>query len=394
MTDPALIERITRSLAFMLRHQPEKFDLELDAQGFADLGDVVHALNERLGEPVEDENVIEAVRSGDRPRYEIQDNRIRALYGHSIPIEPGPSSRPPDVLYVAVPEQEVERARRFGLRGGRRRFLHLATSRDDACESGRRASRDYTVLLIRALDAWEEGIHFYDRTALWLAEEIPTHLIEVEGVYHDGTEPPERHREGPRERGHRERGYRDRDQVREGRAHHGESERERPQREERQHAAHGGGPPLEREQGGDRGGDGGRHRRRGGRGRRDRGRDRGERGGREHAPARADTARTDTARTDTARTDTARNEYSSAPARERPARERIMQPAPEAPRTKAPARSPLSIPERPFGAGLDSSEEARGQPRTPPPPPPPRPPAPRPEERHDEAGGSSFGAGL
>ena len=28
MTHPSLIERITRSLAYMLRHQPEEFDLE------------------------------------------------------------------------------------------------------------------------------------------------------------------------------------------------------------------------------------------------------------------------------------------------------------------------------------------------------------------------------
>ena len=52
MTHPALIERITRSLAYMLRHQPEKFDLEVDAFGYADVDDVVRALNERLGEPI------------------------------------------------------------------------------------------------------------------------------------------------------------------------------------------------------------------------------------------------------------------------------------------------------------------------------------------------------
>lgn len=205
MTDPALIERITRSLAFMLRHQPETFDLELDSLGFADVEDVVHALNERLGEPVEEEDVRDAVRSGDRPRYEIQGERIRALYGHSIPVEPGPSSKPPEFLFVAVPEQELERARRFGLRGGRRRFLHLALTQEDAAESGRRVSRDYTVLVIHALDAWEEGISFYDRTALWLAEEVPTHLLEVEGTYHDGTDPLPRRFEGSGERPGQER---------------------------------------------------------------------------------------------------------------------------------------------------------------------------------------------
>src|SRR5262249_15855334 len=198
--------------------------LELDPYGYADLEAVVHALNERLGEPVEEEDVQEAVRSGDRPRYEIQGTRIRALYGHSIPVEPGPSSTPPELLYAAVPEQEVERARGFGLRGGRRRFLHLAITKEDAAESGRRAARDYTVLVIRALDAWEEGISFFDRTALWLAEEVPTHLIEAEGTYHDGTDPLPRHHEGPRGRGPREHeGYRPRGPGRErGEARGGE----------------------------------------------------------------------------------------------------------------------------------------------------------------------------
>ena len=39
MSDPAKIERITRSLAYMLRHQPEKFDLEIDPYGFATLAE-------------------------------------------------------------------------------------------------------------------------------------------------------------------------------------------------------------------------------------------------------------------------------------------------------------------------------------------------------------------
>ena len=203
MNDTSLIERITRSLAFMLRHQPEKFDLELDVYGHADVDEVVRALNERLGEPVVEADLVEAVQSGDRARYEIQGRKIRALYGHSIPVEPGAASKPPEVLYVAIPERDVERATRFGLRGGRRRFLHLALSVEDAQESGRRIAEDYTVLTINALDAWEEGINFYDRHALWLAEEVPTHLIEVGETFHDGQEPIRR---GPRGGRSRERG--------------------------------------------------------------------------------------------------------------------------------------------------------------------------------------------
>ena len=78
MTLPALIERITRSLAYMLRHQPERFDLELDEYGFGAVEDVVRALNEALGERVDLEDLENAIASGDRPRYEIDKGRIRA----------------------------------------------------------------------------------------------------------------------------------------------------------------------------------------------------------------------------------------------------------------------------------------------------------------------------
>ena len=108
MTHPALIERITRSLAYMLRHQPEKFDLDLDAHGYGDLAEVVRALNERLGEPVEADDVETAIASGDRPRYEIKGERVRALYGHSIDVEPGETCRPPEVLYVGIGERDAD----------------------------------------------------------------------------------------------------------------------------------------------------------------------------------------------------------------------------------------------------------------------------------------------
>lgn len=188
MTHPALIERITRSLAYMLRHQPEKFDLELDRHGFGRLDDVVRALEERLGEPVAADDVHAAVQAGDRPRYEIQGDRIRALYGHSIDVEPGEPARPPEFLYVGIEGRDLGRAQQFGLRGGRRRFLHLALNLDDAREAGRRAAREYSVLRIYALDAWEEGVNFFDRKALFLAEHVPTEYIEVLEQGSDGYE--------------------------------------------------------------------------------------------------------------------------------------------------------------------------------------------------------------
>lgn len=186
MQNPSLVERITRSLAYMLRHQPEQFDLELDEYGFADLDAVVGALNERLGEPVEAENVVESIEGGDRTRYEIREGKIRALYGHSIQVKPGEPAKPPALLYVGISRDDAERARRYGLRPGRRSFLHLALTAEDALETGRRASRDYAVVTVNALDAWEDGVNFYDRKSLFLSDPIPTNFLQVGDVQTDG----------------------------------------------------------------------------------------------------------------------------------------------------------------------------------------------------------------
>jgi len=204
MQNPSLVERITRSLAYMLRHQPEQFDLEVDEYGFADLDDVVGALNERLGEPVEAEDVVEAIDGGDRPRYEIREGKIRALYGHSIQVKPGEPGKPPALLYVGISRADAERARRYGLRPGRRSFLHLALNAEEALETGKRASRDYAVVTVNALDAWEEGINFYDRKSLFLSDPIPTHFLQVGDVQTDGYgDAEEGERQGRGDRGDR-----------------------------------------------------------------------------------------------------------------------------------------------------------------------------------------------
>jgi putative RNA 2'-phosphotransferase len=186
MSEQITTERLTRSLAYMLRHQPDEFDIEVDKFGFADLEDVLDELSDRFDEDIEVEDITKAIEEGDRPRYEIVDGKIRALYGHSIEVDPGESTEPPEKLYLGMGSRDADRASRNGLNAGRRRFLHLATSEEDAKEMGRRAAPEYTVVTIFARDAWEDGVSFYDRKALYLSDAIPTDHLEVGDVYTDG----------------------------------------------------------------------------------------------------------------------------------------------------------------------------------------------------------------
>lgn len=214
MNTGSLNERITRALAFMLRHQPEEFDLELDRFGFGDMEDVLYALQERMGSSVSEEEVLTALKASDRARYEVKDGRIRALYGHSFPIDPGEATEPPDELFIGVGSRDAERAEDRGLRSGRRAFLHLARTEEEARETGRRIAKDYAVVTVFAGEAFDEGTDFYDRGALYLADEIASEFLEVGELQHDGIDRDEGRRSrgrrnvdgprGPRRRGHRD----------------------------------------------------------------------------------------------------------------------------------------------------------------------------------------------
>lgn len=367
MTHPALIERITRSLAYMLRHQPEKFDLELDKEGFGELDDVVRALGERLGEPVESADVLAAVEGGDRPRYELRGSKIRALYGHSIPVEPGEPSQPPEFLYVGIDARDLQRAQQYGLRGGRRRFLHLALSAEDAREAGRRAAREYAILQVFSMDAWEEGTNFYDRRTLYLCEQVPTQYLEVLERGSDGYEP----RVEGGERGERGDGPSRRREERGGRG-------ERSERGDR-------GPRHERSQddrGPRRDDRAPRHEDRAPRHddrapREERYERRDERGPREDRFERRDERRGPPPRRDEPRREEPRRDE---PRREEPRR--------ETPRPAAPAANDGG------GFGLGIFEEERKA--TPPPAPAPRPApaAPAPVRKPVEDDFGSFGAGI
>ncbi|TDJ66737.1 MAG: hypothetical protein E2O39_15980 [Planctomycetota bacterium] len=235
MSQGYLNEQITRSLAYMLRHQPEEFDLELDAHGYGEMGDVVRALNERLGEPIEEGDVRAAIDSGDRQRYEIEGDRIRALYGHSIHIEPGEPAEPPELLYVGVGSRDAGRAESFGLKGGRRTFLHLALTYEDAQETGRRIAPEYAVITVHASEAFGSGVAFYDRKSLFLAEEIPTEFLELGEVHTDGIlRAPRGDRFADRRGGrHGRRDDRDRNRGGRGDSRGFEEQRERPSRFDR-----------------------------------------------------------------------------------------------------------------------------------------------------------------
>jgi putative RNA 2'-phosphotransferase len=172
-------ERISKLLSLMLRHKPEQFQLDLDAQGYALLDDVVEAARQKF-EDVTREEILEVIDGQEKRRFEIRNDRVRARYGHSFPIDLGLDPiAPPEFLYFATVPAQVRVIVADGLKPGDRQYVHLSLSVEVASEVAKNRTETPVVFRISAQEAAKTGIAFYDRTPVFLAREIPPQFIEM-----------------------------------------------------------------------------------------------------------------------------------------------------------------------------------------------------------------------
>jgi putative RNA 2'-phosphotransferase len=172
-------EGLSRLLSLMLRHKPERFELILDDQGYADLSELVDATRQKYSDVTEDE-ILEIVEGAEKRRFERTDHRVRARYGHSFPIDLGLEPViPPDYLYYAAMPVQIRAITGEGLRPGDRQHVHLSITSEAAVEVAKNRTETPVLFRIHAREAAESGIEFYDRTPVFLTRAIPPTFIEM-----------------------------------------------------------------------------------------------------------------------------------------------------------------------------------------------------------------------
>ena len=148
---------VSKYLSYLLRHNPG--DLRISRDGFVPIKDVMRKLRERF--PSVDENVLEELTKGRSPRFEIIDGKIRALYGHSIPVDIKLKSiEDIEVLYHGTTRYAAERILREGLKPQGRQRVHLSPNIEQAIKVGRRRTSRPVVLRIDVKAAKEAGVVF------------------------------------------------------------------------------------------------------------------------------------------------------------------------------------------------------------------------------------------
>jgi len=174
--------KTSKFLSLILRHEPERVGLKLDSAGWANVNELLEAVN-RHGVSLSIEELKQVVATNDKKRFAFSEDglKIRASQGHSVDAElQYPAAVPPEFLYHGTPEKFVESIRATGLNKGERHDVHLSPDAATATKVGQRRGKP-VVLKIRAGEMHGAG-HVFRRSAnnVWLVEHVPARFIEFQ----------------------------------------------------------------------------------------------------------------------------------------------------------------------------------------------------------------------
>jgi len=173
--------KLVSTIAFALRHDPARFGLDLDDEGWTNLEELVIALRfDRYDWALVDEAALRTVIEG-MDRFHIRDGRIRATYGHSIELgKLPPVAVPPQVLFHGTTNDALSVIRREGLKPIGRRFVHLTSDREYALRVAN-AKQGQAVVLVRAADAHASGQVFRRANEhVWLTDQVESFFLATE----------------------------------------------------------------------------------------------------------------------------------------------------------------------------------------------------------------------
>jgi putative RNA 2'-phosphotransferase len=174
-------EKISKFLSLVLRHKPDEIGLVLDAQGWANIAQLI-ALSNEVGYRLDEALIVQIVAESDKQRFSISDDglRIRANQGHSIAVdlELAPIT-PPQYLLHGTASRFLNSIMTKGLSRMSRQHVHLSENADTALRVGARYGE--AVLLRVDSNAMVEAGHLFFRSdnGVWLVDSVPPKYISL-----------------------------------------------------------------------------------------------------------------------------------------------------------------------------------------------------------------------
>lgn len=172
---------LSKAMSKALRHRPERLGISLAPDGSVELRVLIDALNRRGGWPrqVTEDDVMHVVEHGTKQRFAVEEGRIRARYGHSIPLKVEyQKADPPVELYHGTARHNLDHIMAEGLLPMGRQVVHLSADVETAQQVGARHGGQTVILRVDAAAAARDGVSFYaGNDSTWLADRVPPQYL-------------------------------------------------------------------------------------------------------------------------------------------------------------------------------------------------------------------------
>lgn len=182
MANQKQLVKFSRFLSLVLRHAPETIALQLDAQGWASIDELLKKAA-RKGHHITLAELQTVVATNNKKRFTLSEDglRIRAAQGHSIQVDlEFKPTQAPDVLYHGTAERFWDAIRREGLRSMSRQHVHLSADRETALNVGGRHGKPI-ILVVDAKQMQSDGfVFFVSDNGVWLTDTVPTQYVSSE----------------------------------------------------------------------------------------------------------------------------------------------------------------------------------------------------------------------
>jgi putative RNA 2'-phosphotransferase len=168
--------QLSRLVSHAMRHEPWLYELELDDEGWVPIDSLLTAIHEQGPQwsQVDRDDLIRMIASSSKQWHEVDGERVRALYGHSVPgrvarIE----AQPPEQLFHGTSPQAWMVIQRSGLRPMGRQYVHMSVDVATAEQVGRRKFSPPVILVVQAQQAQAAETRFWrGNEQVWLADYV------------------------------------------------------------------------------------------------------------------------------------------------------------------------------------------------------------------------------
>lgn len=145
----------------------------MDEEGFVPLEQLLSALE------ITKDDVIKVMEISEKKRLELDGDKIRALYGHSIPMQiKKTEGTPPSILYHGTAKRFISSIKENGLLHMKRQYVHLSVDEETATTVRKRRDSTPVLLKIDTQLAIADGIKFYiGNDKVWLCDKLPVKYI-------------------------------------------------------------------------------------------------------------------------------------------------------------------------------------------------------------------------